>query len=349
MDSAPARISLRDIARAGGVSVATVAHAINGTGRVSAPVRERIRALAREMGYQRDPSLRALQTYKRSKHRSPSGYTIAYLTTEDFNPRSTQHARRAIQDTARLTARELGYGLEVFNPSNLSQARLGSILEARNVQGLIIGECRGLLRRLRFDWKRYYTLAVGHSVVYPPVDRIAHNHFAGVGQIWHQLRHRGYRRIGFILDAHNFLYGGKPAVASHKLEQDWSQSHLGFEPLPWLETDRPEVIDAYIREHRPDAVIGLHRVHLCLGKLGWKIPEEVGFAHLSTGTAGINSGIVINGTRIGEEAVSFIDRSLRYNRRGMPEYPSTMLIDGVWNEGANLPSRREGHTRSKKA
>jgi DNA-binding LacI/PurR family transcriptional regulator len=54
MSSAPRRdhrISIRDVARAAGVSTTTVSHAINGKGRVDAATRERVVAIADRLGY----------------------------------------------------------------------------------------------------------------------------------------------------------------------------------------------------------------------------------------------------------------------------------------------------------
>ncbi|MEV6065466.1 LacI family DNA-binding transcriptional regulator [Nocardia sp. NPDC052001] len=59
---ARSRPTIRDVASAAGVSVATVSHALNGKGRIDARTRERIRQVAAALGYQADPRARALRT-----------------------------------------------------------------------------------------------------------------------------------------------------------------------------------------------------------------------------------------------------------------------------------------------
>jgi DNA-binding LacI/PurR family transcriptional regulator len=51
------RVTIADVARAGGVSRTTVSHALNGLGRVDPGTRERVRQVAQELGYR--PNLRA--------------------------------------------------------------------------------------------------------------------------------------------------------------------------------------------------------------------------------------------------------------------------------------------------
>jgi LacI family transcriptional regulator len=59
---AAAKPNLRDVAAAAGVSVMTVSRALNGKGKVSADTRNRILALARELGYRPSQTARALRT-----------------------------------------------------------------------------------------------------------------------------------------------------------------------------------------------------------------------------------------------------------------------------------------------
>lgn len=49
------RIGIRDVAKATGLSITTVSHALNGKGRVSERTRESVRAVAERLGYQPDP------------------------------------------------------------------------------------------------------------------------------------------------------------------------------------------------------------------------------------------------------------------------------------------------------
>ncbi|MFE7111634.1 LacI family DNA-binding transcriptional regulator [Streptomyces sp. NPDC057575] len=52
---------LREVARRAGVSVTTASHALNGVGRVGADTRERVLAVARDLGYRANPNARGLR------------------------------------------------------------------------------------------------------------------------------------------------------------------------------------------------------------------------------------------------------------------------------------------------
>ncbi|MFF9077374.1 LacI family DNA-binding transcriptional regulator [Streptomyces sp. NPDC014646] len=58
---APKGGGLREVARRAGVSVTTASHALNGVGRVGAETRERVLAVAAEIGYRANPNARGLR------------------------------------------------------------------------------------------------------------------------------------------------------------------------------------------------------------------------------------------------------------------------------------------------
>ncbi|WP_246168652.1 LacI family DNA-binding transcriptional regulator [Arthrobacter luteolus] len=58
----PSRITIRDVARAAGVSITAVSHALNGKGTLSAATRKRISEAADRLGYQPDPLARGMRS-----------------------------------------------------------------------------------------------------------------------------------------------------------------------------------------------------------------------------------------------------------------------------------------------
>ncbi|MGV9313247.1 LacI family DNA-binding transcriptional regulator [Streptomyces sp. NPDC003691] len=53
-------VGIKDVARAAGLSITTVSHALNGKGKVSARTRERVREIAEELGYRPNPAAQVL-------------------------------------------------------------------------------------------------------------------------------------------------------------------------------------------------------------------------------------------------------------------------------------------------
>jgi DNA-binding LacI/PurR family transcriptional regulator len=58
------RPTIKDVAERAGVSIATVSRALNDKDDVSAPTRERVREVARSVGYAPDPTARSLVSHK---------------------------------------------------------------------------------------------------------------------------------------------------------------------------------------------------------------------------------------------------------------------------------------------
>lgn len=77
------RVSLKDLAEAVGVSLATASQALNGKGRVSEATRERVKAAATKMGYSPHPSARATRAGRFNN--------IAMLLGSDLSGQSGPH------------------------------------------------------------------------------------------------------------------------------------------------------------------------------------------------------------------------------------------------------------------
>lgn len=56
----PGRVTIKDLARAAGVSTTTVSLALRDDARISQATRARVQAVAAQLGYSRDPALAAL-------------------------------------------------------------------------------------------------------------------------------------------------------------------------------------------------------------------------------------------------------------------------------------------------
>src|SRR5882762_6787627 len=75
------QITLKDIARKAGVSVMTVSRALRNQSNLSSETRDRVQAIAEEMGYRPNPLVAALMTYRRSARRIDKSQTLAFLTS----------------------------------------------------------------------------------------------------------------------------------------------------------------------------------------------------------------------------------------------------------------------------
>ncbi len=99
-------------------------------------------------------------------------------------------------------------------------------------------------------------------------------------------------------------------------------------------------LDAWIKRHRPDAILTLHQeAKTYLLGLGYRIPEDFGLATVSCQDCGIETGIDQLATEIGRCAVLLLLSMLHDNERGLPQHTREMLIKGEWVDGPSLPVR----------
>jgi LacI family transcriptional regulator len=86
-------VTIRDVARAAGVSVSTVSHALSGNRTISQATKDRVRLAVEELGYEPNPSARAL----RSSTTGVIGF-FAHDITEVFAARIIQGAERIARE-----------------------------------------------------------------------------------------------------------------------------------------------------------------------------------------------------------------------------------------------------------
>ncbi|MBE0697636.1 MAG: LacI family DNA-binding transcriptional regulator, partial [Anaerolineaceae bacterium] len=119
-------VTMKDVARQAGVSIRTVSRAINGLDDVSIETRQKILAVARELGFRPSQLARALVT-RRSQ---TLGLVIPHIT----NPYFAEVAHGVFN-----TAKESGYSVLLNNCSYFPEPDLNSwyTLADRAVEGLI--------------------------------------------------------------------------------------------------------------------------------------------------------------------------------------------------------------------
>ena len=344
----PRRVSLRDLARLAGVSHATASLALRDNPSVAAATKARVCELAKEVGYQPDPMLRALAEYRRHKTRAPYRATLAWFnffaversTREPFGYRAGAEARAA----------ELGYRLDVFQParSRESLRQLSRVLLARNILGILVPPLP-TPGPLQFDFTPFSAVAFGFSVAAPRLHCVAsHQAYAGI-QALRELRARGFRRVGFLISEdcdevsrRSFLSGFLSEQRTLPAEE---QVPVQIRPERGLTRAALDELRPWFRRHRVDALISHYaEVPELLEEAGLRIPRDIAVARLSVGEDlsqpyNRSAGIDQNEHEIGRTAVDTLASMLYYNERGVPAAPRTILIDGSWRDGETVIPR----------
>lgn len=134
------RVTFMDIAREAGVDKSTVSLALSGHPRISAATRERVRAVAKRLGYAPDPALSSLAAARWQGRRDHKGLVLAFVC-DDL--KKAEPELRACLAGVRRQAALLGYGVEVFSLASYpSAAALLRVVRQRNLRGMVIGQSR---------------------------------------------------------------------------------------------------------------------------------------------------------------------------------------------------------------
>ncbi len=182
-------VTIWDVAKKAGVSVATVSRVINhSTHKVNEATRRRVLAAIQELGYQPNDVARGLK--KRTSR------TIALIVPDISNPFYPAIAR-GIEDIAN----QHGYAVVLCNTyENLTKEReYLDLLRRRWVDGLIFATVGRNTRHLR--WLRGHSIPVvliARDVEGLEIGSVLVDNFQGAYEAIRRLIRLGHRRIGFI-------------------------------------------------------------------------------------------------------------------------------------------------------
>jgi DNA-binding LacI/PurR family transcriptional regulator len=180
--------SIKDIARAAGVSHTTVSRALRDSPEISAATKERIRKLAQEMGYRPSAIARSLVTQRT--------HTVGVVVTSLADPFHTE-----VVQGIEMHAQDHGYSI-LLSMSHEDPARERAaveILAEKRVDGIIVAASRigsnylPLLQRLQVPIVLLNSHQTGEYVYSIATDNVQAGHLAAS-----YLLDLGHRRIGYI-------------------------------------------------------------------------------------------------------------------------------------------------------
>ena len=211
-------VSMKDIARKCGVSVATVSKALNGNPGISEETRQRICSFAEEMGYMANSAARALKTNRT--------YNLGILFADEKRSGLGHEYFSAMLESLKDEAEKHGYDITFIN-SNVAGKPLSYVQHCRyrGVDGVIVA-C------VDFTDPRVVELAesdiplVTIDHIYPHRNAILSDNINGVDCLVRHAVQMGHRRIAF-------LHGEDSTVAKERLAGFWLACHdLGIPVRP---------------------------------------------------------------------------------------------------------------------
>ena len=194
-------VSMKDIAKRCGVSVATVSKALNDQQDISVETRKRIRQLADEMGYLANASARALKTNR--------SYNIGVLFVDKRSSGLAHEYFSAVLDSLRVEAESHGYDITFISASGRQTNSYLQHCRYRGVDGVVIASV---------DFTDPMVLELVNSdIPVVTIDHVFNNRVAvvsdnvgGVETLVRYAADRGHRKLAFI-------HGEMTAVTENRL------------------------------------------------------------------------------------------------------------------------------------
>ena len=331
--------SLRSIAEKAGLSLGAVSMAMRGDTSIPLRTRERVLAIAKELGYQRNARVSELMTLLKKQSLGSGVETLALIQAEiSTNPSEKSYLQESIINVRRR-ATEKGYGLEVFEwgVNGLNSGRFQQIIEARGIRGVLFGMHRDITGAVPFDSNSFAAQAMGYSVVEPPMHRVAIDHYRNVRLAMAQMLARGYKRIGLMIrpEANS---RSRDLVSAGFIDMSRRLPNKDHIP-PFVEDPDLKKVEKWRRKYNPDAVIGYGGEwlkYLCPD--GEIDPEKFGYAFLDSSASdhGNMAGVPYLNDKVAEVAVDQLIAALQSNEFGVPEHPRTIVMTCRWRDGATV-------------
>lgn len=339
--------TLADIAVQAGVHVTTVSLALRDHPSIPPTTRARIRAVARELGYRRDPLLDALNFHRARQTQQTRSVSSAFVvhagTTRLFGG---NHYQPLVYAGAKAAAEARGHALDILvvGHGHLAPARLNTILNARGVTGVLLSTFEIDIEQLDLDWDQFCAVKVECLHLTPHLDAVSNDQLQVARLAMQRLRKLGYRRIGLATAREDQTRLGESFGMGVLIEQDSLAEEECVAPLIFSLAEvpmLPRLIPEWMRANRVDVIISnWNELFDTFATAGIKLPDDVAFASLDVPPSMPHiGGVVQNHRLVGQRAMEQLAIMTDAYQRGVPEAQSITYIPGYWQDGVTAPGR----------
>jgi hypothetical protein len=185
---------------------------------VSEAERRRIQAIARRLGYKRDPEIARLMEHLRTTRAQRRDSTLAVIIPElDREGLASYSPITEMLKGIRAQAEEAGFVPELFflTDPGMTPARLRSILVARGIKGLILAPYASGVGTLDLDVSGFSAATTGYSIVRPQVHRACPNYLQMMDELIDHLQRLHFHRIGLVMTYSRGGIGHKLLTSSY--------------------------------------------------------------------------------------------------------------------------------------
>lgn len=349
----PQNVTLAAIAKEANLSRSGVSRALHNHPAIPEATRRRVQAIASRLGFVSDARIaRAYSLIRMTGSVSFRG-TLGFLNAYPLPLRGSKSPSlylTSLYKDAEERAEELGYRLDELSVSDsrLTSERIQSILEIRNIQGILVPPLPDNFQALPIPWDRFSCVAMTHSLREPVLHRVTPNQYQNMLIALRELQRRGYRRIGFMVWKDfsrrvNDSYHGAYFAFQNRTPEDCH--------IPILETK--EAFDAKFDEwndrFRPDAIIGIDPSIVEILDRRALLSGDSPLAFVSLGGAFDKprhpldhkvSFVCQNIKDVARCGIDLLVAQIDRRELGVPAVANFVQISGKWMEGETTPRRQ---------
>lgn len=263
------RVTIKDVAKTAGVSVATASYALNGTGPVSQQRLQRVQEAAKELGYVPNGIAKALQ----AKRNGMAGYFAYSLSGPFFG-----QVMRGIEETFNASDEEI-----VACSCSSNRKKVTHLLRERMVDGTIIfGEHIEDEMIRRIAGANCPVVVMDRDLCSEYISSITIDNYRCAYEVGEYIHSIGFRKAGYIIgegpDGIRREQGFRAAAKDFGIElrQEWVlNGDFQFEiartkMLNWL-AEKPELPEVFFT-FNDEMAMGVIEA---LTKMGYQVPRDV--------------------------------------------------------------------------
>lgn len=339
-------VTQRDIARALGISNATVSLALRDSELLPRARCEEVQAAARSMGYQANVAAAELACYKSSSRVAPTRTALAWLDIRRSSAKKKSgRASDACRDGVKSAASHLGYHFEEVVVNGESPRRLHRKFQKTGIRGILLPTAPPSSEWETFPWEDYAMVRFGRSSAKPLCHGVDHDHVANAMLAFTKMRERGYKRIGL-------LSSGAASTRASDLQNNLGvliarEQMAGSRGMPLCvlnplaEPNPSRSLVKWVRANELDGIVtDLPDSAEMLAAGGLRIPEDLGLAFTHASRIPGAAGVLQSPVEIGKAALSLLSFLITCFDRETPGSPRQLLVTGQWVDGGTLPLRR---------
>lgn len=330
-------VSMKDISVACGVSVATVSKALNDHGDIGTETKNRVRQVAKEMGYFPNSAAKALKTNRT--------YNLGVLFEEEDHSGLTHDYFAYVLDNFKKAAEEQGYDITFINGCRTRPKRMSYLEHCRyrGFDGVII-VCVDFYDPEVLELVKSDIPMITIDHIFNNICAVMSDNVKGMQDLLRYVYSKGHRRIAYIYGTNAFKAGydgPESSVTQCRLSSFYkTAAELGLDiPNEYIrQTAYRDTKRAYIETEKlldlqePPSCILYPDDFACYGginairKRGLSIPRDISVAgfdgiritrHIEPKLTTLKQDTVQLGRKAAEKLISLI------------EYPKTTLVEQI--------------------